>query len=374
MKCPGSQPLHKFTALPHELITLLAPRRTPAVLAPIGNTNTAISLFTSTGFQSLSNKQYISYIEKLKPDIAIGLGDIPYGTVAGKKRTAKMSDRTSRWLGELLKEKSETQAVFAPVLPLDMQDQWEYIEGLADDLAGADGLAIYDSNILPDIPATTGLQALPRLSLDKPASPHHILRQISLGMDIFTIPFITFATDAGIALDFSFPGPVQDSEGSTTLPLGIDMWDASFATSTTALSHDCTCYACTIHHRAFVQHLLAAKEMLGWVLIQVHNHHVLASFFAAIRKSIRKGTFVEDLEQFARAYDSDLPAKTGQGPRVRGYHFKSEGPNEHKQNKAAWGNLGSDDQDTDKVGLVPEEDASALEDKGFAVKTNEDQT
>jgi queuine tRNA-ribosyltransferase subunit QTRTD1 len=341
------------------------------VQAPIGNTNTAISLFTSTGFQVLSNKQYISYVDKLKPDIAIGLGDVPYGTVAGKKRTAKMSDRTAKWLGELLKEKSEDQAVFAPVLPIDIQDQWEYLDGLADDLAGADGLAFYDSNLLPDIPATTALTALPRLSLDEPASPHHILRQVSLGMDVFTIPFISFATDAGIALDFTFPSPSTPSESSTPQPLGIDMWNPDFATSVTPLSKDCACYTCTSHHRAFVQHLLTAKEMLGWVLIQVHNHHVLSQFFESIRRSIKEGTFDQDSETFARVYDSELPEKTGQGPRVRGYHFKSEGPNEKRKNKAAWGNLGSDDQDTEGGGLVPKETPDELEEKGFAEKVTD---
>lgn len=368
LKCPGQHPLHTFTALPGEMITLLAPRRTPAVQAPIGNTNTAISLFTSTGFQVLSNKQYISYVDKLKPDIAIGLGDVPYGTVAGKKRTAKMSDRTAKWLGELLKEKSVEQAVFAPVLPIDIQDQWEYLDGLADDLAGADGLAFYDSNLLPDIPATTALTALPRLSFDEPASPHHILRQVSLGMDVFTIPFITFATDAGIALDFTFPSPSTPSESSSPQSLGIDMWNPDLATSLIPLSKDCKCYTCTSHHRAFVQHLLAAKEMLGWVLIQVHNHHILSQFFESIRRSIKAGSFDQDAETFARVYESELPEKTGQGPRVRGYHFKSEGPNEKRKNKAAWGNLGGDDQDVEGGGPVPKETSDELQEKGFAKK------
>lgn len=38
-----------------------------------------------------------------------------------------------------------------------------------------------------------------------------------------------------------------------------------------------------------------------------------------------------------------------------------------KKNKAAWGNLGSDDQEIDG-GLVPDEPASELEEKGFAEK------
>jgi queuine tRNA-ribosyltransferase subunit QTRTD1 len=372
MSCPGS-PLHTFNALPSSIITLLAPRRTPAVTAPNGNTNTSISIFTSTGFQVLSNKSYISSIRKLRPDIGIALADMPYGTAPGTKRVAKMGDRTQEWISQLINEKDDEQSIFAPVLPIDFLSQSEYLNYVADDLAAdISGLAFYDSNLLPDIPATTSLSQLPRLSLDEPTSPHHILRQISLGMDIFTIPFIGFATDAGIAFTFRFPRPFPDDNippngaGISIIPLGIDMWTSEHAASVMPLSSSCTCYTCTSHHRAYIQHLLSAKEMLGWVLIQIHNYHIVSEFFASIRKSIRDRTFEADAEEFGRAYESELPEKSGQGPRVRGYHFKSEGPGEAKKNKAAWGNLGSDDQIDG--GLAPDEDAMELEEKGFAEK------
>lgn len=375
MNCPGASPLHTFTALPQSFITLLAPRRTPAVLAPNGNSNTAISIFTSTGFQVLSNKSYISYTQKLRPDIAVPLADIPYGSKPGTKRVVKMGDRTQEWVTELINSKNAEQAVFAPVLPIDSLDQSEYLNQLADELAdGIAGLAFYDSNLLPDIPATTSLSQLPRLSLDEPLSPLQILRQVSLGMDIFTIPFIGFATDAGIALTFRFPRPMPDESmtpngtGTSALPLGIDMWSKAHATSLTPLSTSCTCNTCTTHHRAFIQHLLSAKEMLGWVLIQIHNHHILSEFFASIRESIKNGTFETDCDEFARAYESELPEKSGQGPRIRGYHFKSEGPGEAKKNRAAWGNLGDDTPDSG--GLIPDEPAGALEEKGFAKKAS----
>jgi len=375
MASPGN-PIHTFTSLPTSLITLLAPRRTPAVTAPNGNTNTSISLFTSTGFQVLSNKYYITALRKLFPDIAVGLADIPYGVSPGTKRIAKMGDRTQEWLSELISESDDGQAIFAPVLPIDFHSQSEYLNSLADEHADAiAGLAFYDSNLLTDIPATTSLSKLPRLSLDEPGSPGQILRQISLGMDIFTIPFIGFATDAGIALTFRFPRPLPEESHPTddmskkVLPLGIDMWTSSHATSLSPLSPSCVCHTCTVHHRAYIQHLLSAKEMLGWVLLQIHNHHVLSELFTAIRNSISDGTFDKDCEEFGGTYESELPEKSGQGPRVRGYHFKSEGPNESKKNRAAWGNLGSDDQIGN--GLVPDESTRELEEKGFAEKTTD---
>ena len=375
MQCPGS-PLHVFNALPTFVITLLAPRRTPAVTAPNGNTNAAISIFTSTGFQVLSNKSYVNSVIRLRPDIGIALADIPYGTLPGTKRVGKMGNRTAEWLRHLINQKSEDQAVFAPVLPIDFNDQAEYLNYVADELGPEiSGLAFYDSNLLPDIPATTSLSQLPRLSLDAPTSPRHILRQVSLGMDIFTIPFIGFATDAGIALTFQFPRPLLDDNepprriGTSVIPLGIDMWTSSHATSLNPLSKSCKCYTCTSHHRAYIQHLLSAKEMLGWTLIQIHNHHIISEFFSSIRESIRNGTFEKDRSEFAQKFEGELPEKSGQGPRIRGYHFKSDGPGEAKKNKAPWGNLGSGDQIDG--GLVPDEDAVELEEKGFAEKAAE---
>lgn len=144
------------------------------------------------------------------------------------------------------------------------------------------------------------------------------------------------------------------------------MWSSLHATSVIPLTTSCTCYTCTDHQRAYVQHLLSAKEMLGWVLLQIHNHHVLSEFFAAIRESIKNSTFEVDCAEFSKIYEPELPAKSGQGPRVRGYHFKSEGPSEAKKNKPAWGNLGGDDQEVG--GLVPDEPAAGLVEKGFAEK------
>jgi queuine tRNA-ribosyltransferase subunit QTRTD1 len=372
MNSPGN-PLHSFTAMPTS-ITILTPRRTPAITAPNGNSNNAISVFTSTGFQLLSNKSYITFIHTLRPDIAISLADLTYGPLPGTKRITKMGDRTEEWLSELLQSR-HSQAVFAAVLPLDFHSQSEYINRLADEQADEiSGLAFYDSNLLPDIPATTSLSRLPRLSLDEPASPHHIIRQISLGMDIFTVPFLGFATDAGIALTFRFPRPLPEhiampnGSGSSVVALGIDMWTPTHATSLLPLSTSCSCYTCTSHHRAYIQHLLSAKEMLGWVLLQIHNHHILSSFFSNIRSSLQNGTFDSDAEEFARSYESELPEKSGKGPRVRGYQFKSEGPGEEKKNKAAWGNLGGDDQ-IDGA-LFPDEDAQGLQENGFAEKAN----
>ncbi|KAK3402736.1 tRNA-guanine(15) transglycosylase-like protein [Sordaria brevicollis] len=411
---PTKKPLNSFTAMPSSIITVLGSRRLPAVASPMGNTNNGISVFTSTGFQAVSTKEYLNAIQTLNPDIAIPLADLTHKTNAPtSKRALRMAERTDDWIKEwfteLYKNKDSKIATFAPVLPISYSMQWEYLERLSEERESNPsvlaGLAVYDADLIPDVGSQyKNLDSLPRLALTAPSTPHQVLRQISLGMDIFLLPFLSTASDAGIALSFTFPPPA--SESSDLLPLGIDMSSPTHSISLSPLTLDCTCYACTTHHRAFVQHLLCAREMLGWTLLQIHNHAVLASFFKAIRESLADGTFEEKARQFALRYEPEIPQGLGERPRARGYHFKSEGPNEQKKNKPAWskfegeegeegeavrkieekvGELRIDESGASGMGsgvdsisetpLVPDENADAkdLEEKGFAETVKEEE-
>ncbi|KAL5380572.1 hypothetical protein DPSP01_007636 [Paraphaeosphaeria sporulosa] len=341
------EPLRRFAALPHDTPLVLGARRTPPVPTPAAHTSTAISLLTSVGYKSVSSEYYAAAARKLQPDVVVGMADIPFGQATiGIKRKDKMSDRTEAWLRHLVATRTAMApgeprfAIFAPILPIERDLQSWYLEHLLDDMADSiSGVAIYDAFLLDDLP--DALHHLPRLSLHVPASPHELLRQVSLGMDLLTVPFISSATDAGIALDFTFPPP-DKVNGSGRQTLGIDMWHAEHALALAPLSNGCRCYACTKHHRAYVQHLLSAKEMLGWFLIQVHNHAVVESFFTSIRSSIDAGTFDAHVAAFEAYYEPQLPEKTGQGPRARGYHFRSEEhAKQEKKNPKRWnGELG----------------------------------
>ncbi|RKF76428.1 Queuine tRNA-ribosyltransferase accessory subunit 2 [Golovinomyces cichoracearum] len=315
--------LHSFTATSRKTIILLTPRRTLAVSTSHGNSNSGISVYTSQGFKPISNHEYIEFIRANSPNVAVAMADIPHGLKPGTKRLAKMSKRTQGWLSEVLHEKSADLAVFAPILPINSFEQNDYLEFLSDEVAEEiSGLAFYDSDLILDIPATTRLSKLPRLTLDNPSSPFSILKQVSLGIDIFTIPFIALATDVGIALTFRFPLPVSQERNFTstkndTIPLGIDMWLPAHSTSLLPLSAECQCYSCKNHHRAYIHHLLSAKEMLGSVLLQIHNNHILSEFFSAIRESISSGRFEIDHQAFADVYSDEFPVKLCQGSRIK---------------------------------------------------------
>lgn len=386
--------LHTYTATPTPLATVLGARRHPAVVAPMGNGKDYISIYTSTGFQKLKNQEYCRAVEKLQPDIAIPLADLTFGfshirtKLPNQKRQLRMVERTEDWLAELIKLRNTEDngpAIFAPLLPVSYPTQWEYLNRLSQDyVKQVQGLAIYDADILLDLSDHDSLSPLPRLSMDSITSPHEILRQVRLGMDVLAVAFINTVSDAGIALTFSFPPPAPPTSG--VHPLGIDTWSEENQTSVKPLADGCNCYSCTKHHRAYVHHLLNAKEMLGWTLLQVHNHHVLGEFFKGIRATLaaEPSTFEHNCEVFSKAYESELPKGTGERPRARGYHFKTEA-GQPKMNRPAWEKFDEGEDPAlaaERAGLAvtgataegvetpvvpdPNADAKDLDKKGFA--------
>ena len=109
--------------------------------------------------------------------------------------------------------------------------------------------------------------------------------------------------------------------------------------------------------------------MLGWVLLQIHNHHVLDLFFAAIRQSIANDTFEEGVSWFERMYEDQLPEKTGQGPGVRGYQFKSEGPGEPKKNPSTFMVMNDKEQKlAEATAPAVNVNGEQLQEQGFAEK------
>lgn len=344
---------------------------------PLGNTAKVINIFTSTGFRSISVPKYAQATSALQPDIVVAPADLLHTARApASKRQLKMAERTEEWVDEFIQglnagntnALAQKAAVFAPILPVEHGIQWAYLKHLSEDiLSQISGLAIYDINMLPDL-GRYAIGTLPRLSLDPPQTPREVLRQVSLGVDICLAPFVNTMSDAGVALTFTFPPPETDQ----TLPLGIDMWASEFKASLAPIQEGCGCYSCQKHHRAFINHLLNAKEMLGWNLLQIHNHHVLSQFFKGIQETLAEGPAKLDelISKFSAAYELDFPAGTGERPRARGYHFKTEAHQE-KFNKPGWQDLDkavAPVNDAVETPTVPTADGQTLAENGFADK------
>lgn len=322
-----------------------------------GNKDTSLAIFTASGIQALDIHTYNEAVLKLRPDIVVPAADIEHGlSIIGRKRKDKMDERTLAWVRNLhhalqqQQQNSESESIgpslWPPILSIEPEQQRSYTDWLCEQpLSSFGGISIYSSNNMADLPSH--LRSLPRLTLTEPTSPQDILTLISLGADLLTIPFITSVSESGMAFTYKFPPPTQSSfsaDSSSRLPLAFDLWSPSHSTALQPLVPNCPCYACKTHHRAYIHHLLNAKEMLAWVLLQLHNHHVMSEFMSGVRESLQAGTFTQSAERFLQTYESEFPPAQGEGPRVRGYQMASRGPGEPKRNKAPYGILETPEQ------------------------------
>ena len=74
----------------------------------------------------------------------------------------------------------------------------------------------------------------------------------------------------------------------------------------------CECLACKQHSKAYTNHLLITKELLGPMLLTIHNLHHYQKFFEAIHKCIRDDRLAELKELIEMQYKKntfcyDLP-------------------------------------------------------------------
>jgi queuine tRNA-ribosyltransferase accessory subunit len=214
----------------------------------------------------LDVEDYIEAVQELRPDIAISIADIITAQTASAKRIEKSADRTHAWLrdtvGALDNDPTRPSATFASIPSIEKEQQSFYLADLTEEFQSQlSGLTIYDPATVDSIPKE--ISSLPRLCLSEPSSPHAILDAISFGVDLVTVPFVTTFSEHGIAFSFAFVG-CKDLSGQS---LGVDLWSTDYITDLSPLSAGCKCYTCNRHHRAYVHHLLQAKEMLAWTLL-----------------------------------------------------------------------------------------------------------
>jgi len=68
------------------------------------------------------------------------------------------------------------------------------------------------------------------------------------------------------------------------------------------IESDCKCYTCTNYTKAYLNHLLRAKEILGHRLATIHNVYFLVHVVGDIRESILGGRFIDYKKEFLANY------------------------------------------------------------------------
>ncbi|MDD4036584.1 MAG: tRNA guanosine(34) transglycosylase Tgt [Bacilli bacterium] len=82
----------------------------------------------------------------------------------------------------------------------------------------------------------------------------------------------------------------------------INLKNAQFKEDFTPLEEDCDCYACKHYTKAYIRHLLVAKETLGGRLLSIHNIRFLIRLTEEMREAIKNNEMLEYREQFIHRY------------------------------------------------------------------------
>lgn len=82
----------------------------------------------------------------------------------------------------------------------------------------------------------------------------------------------------------------------------INVGRLDFARDERPLDADCDCPACREYSRAILRHLIKSREILGYMLLSLHNIHFLVGLVHSMRAAIVKGEFPAWREAFHRRW------------------------------------------------------------------------
>jgi len=111
-------------------------------------------------------------------------------------------------------------------------------------------------------------------------TPEDLINGIANGIDIF---------------DCVLPTRLARHHSAFSRGGRINMMNAGFATDQNPLDTECDCYTCRTFTRAYLRHLIVAKELLAGTLLSIHNLFALTKLVKEIRKMIIAGNFDENI-------------------------------------------------------------------------------
>ena len=230
----------------------------------------------------------------LASTIAMAFDECP-SSVAEKGYIEKSVDRTTRWLIRCKKEMERLNSLPDTINQEQMlfginqggiyEDiRIRHAKEIADlhlDGYAIGGLAVGESHedmyrildaVVPHLPqnAPTYLMGV--------GTPANILEAVDRGVDFF---------------DCVYPsrngrhGHVYTSHGK------LNLYNARYELDERPIEEGCGCPACRTYSRAYIRHLLKAKEMLGMRLCVLHNLYFYNSMMEEIRQAIEEGRYQE---------------------------------------------------------------------------------
>ena len=199
-------------------------------------------------------------------------------------------DRTHRWAERSLKAKTRAdQALFGIVqggVNPDLRTESAiFISSLDTPGVAIGGLSVGETK--EEMHNTLDV-VLPLLPENKPrylmgvGTPEDIINGVARGVDIF---------------DCVLPTRLARHHSAFTPEGRLNMMNATFARDERPLDETCDCYSCQTFTRAYIRHLIVAKELLAGTLLSIHNLRALIRLMESIRGYIVDGSFESRVPQ-----------------------------------------------------------------------------
>lgn len=213
----------------------------------------------------------------------------PYGLDHNKSKLAM--ERTLRWLDRCYEvQKNEKQMLF-PIVQGNLYKDLREIS-LRETLPyakcgiGIGGLSVGEpKEIMYDILSFMQdkyPENMPRYLMGV-GSPDCIIEGVLRGIDMF---------DCVLGTRIARNGTAMTSHGKVVVRNGIYKEDYS------TLDSECDCYCCKNYTKAYLRHLVNTNEMLGAMLLSIHN----ITFLVNLSKNLRKAIIGDYLDDFVKEF------------------------------------------------------------------------
>jgi queuine tRNA-ribosyltransferase len=242
----------------------------------------------------ITPEKSISIQENLGGDIIMAFDECSSPYDINKNEIA--TERTHAWAQRCLKSKTRSdQALFGiiqgGIFP-------ELRKRSADFLKSLDfpGYAIGGLSVGETKSETLSILELVDTYLpeDKPrylmgvGSPEDLVTGVLRGVDIF---------------DSVLPTRLARHHVAITRTGRLNIVNAKFSSDALPIDGNCSCYACRNFSRAYLRHLVLAKEILAATLLTIHNLNTLLSLMSDIRLAIIQGRFTQFAADFMEHWE-----------------------------------------------------------------------
>lgn len=246
----------------------------------------------------------------LASTIAMAFDECP-SSVASREYVQNSVDRTTRWLKRCKDEMARLNSLEDTINPHQLLfginqgaiyediriSHAQQISELDLDGYAVGGLAVGETHeemyhILDEV--------VPYLPQNKPTylmgvgTPANILEAVSRGVDFFDC---VYPTRNGRH------GHVYTNQGRRNL------FNAKYELDDRPIEEGCQCPACRHYSRAYIRHLLKAKEMLGMRLCVLHNLYFYNTMMTEIREAIENHRYAEYKKQKLEGVTGDYKDK-----------------------------------------------------------------